>query len=100
MTEAGELAAAPLQVARGDVVQHQGAILEVPLGQRRLDPGLLLHQPIEAGVKRVLVDRAEAEDRRQRTGRGARSSMRAVASLEAGSKTRACGAWCWSATAA
>jgi hypothetical protein len=45
-----ELAAATLEVAGGDVVKHQRAVVEMVLGERRLDARLLLQQPVERGV--------------------------------------------------
>src|SRR5271157_5689660 len=46
----------PLQIARGDVVEHEHAILEVALGEDLLDGGLAAAQKVEGGVKLVLVD--------------------------------------------
>ncbi len=75
----GERAAAPLHVARRHVVQHQRAVGEMALGQRGLDRGLALQQPVQRGVEFVLIDLTEAEQfaearcgggGRQRTGGG------------------------------
>ena len=66
----GQGAAASLHVAGRDVVEHQRAILQVPFGQCRLDGGLTLAQPVERGVKFVLVDLAQVKDRAQTGGGG------------------------------
>ena len=75
----GQRAAAAFHVARRDVVEHQRAVGEMALGQRGLDGGLALQQPVQRGVEFVLVDLAEAEHfaearggggGRQRTGGG------------------------------
>ena len=85
----GERAAAALHVARGHVVEHQRAVREMALGQRRLDGGLALQQPVERGVELVLVDLAETEQRRRGwRRRSPGESARAAASLEAGSRIR------------
>ncbi|PPQ34108.1 hypothetical protein CCS01_12485 [Rhodopila globiformis] len=75
----GQRTAASLHVARRDVVEHQGAVLEVAPGQCGLDRGLALQQPVERGIKFGITDRAEAKrfaeaggrrGGRQRPGRG------------------------------
>src|SRR4051794_21912835 len=57
----GQRTAASLEVARGDVVEHEGAVLEMAFGQGGLDGGLTLAQPVERGVEFVVSDRAETE---------------------------------------
>ena len=57
----GERAAASFHVARRDVVEHQRAVAEIALGERRLDGRLALQQPVQRGVEFVLVDVAEAK---------------------------------------
>ena len=53
----------PLEIARGDVVEHESAILEVTLGERGFDLRLTLEQPIERGIEFVFVDIAKAQQR-------------------------------------
>ena len=74
-----ERTAAAFQVAGGDIVEHQSAVLQVLLGECGLDGGLALEQPVECGVEFVLIDLAQAEHgaeagggggRRERTGGG------------------------------
>ena len=48
VAELRQFAPPPLQIARGDVVEHEHAILEVALGQDLLDAGLTAAQEIEA----------------------------------------------------
>jgi hypothetical protein len=57
----GERAATPLHIARGDVVEHERAVAEMAFGQRGLDRGLALQQPIERSVELVFIDLADAE---------------------------------------
>ena len=66
VAEPGQLAAAALEIARGEVVEHQAAVLEMAPGQRRLDLRLRPAQQIEGPVELVLVDRPEAQHRAQR----------------------------------
>ena len=61
VTTLGERAAAPLHVARRDVVEHERAVGEMAFGQSGLDGGLALQQPVQRGVEFVFVDDAEAE---------------------------------------
>src|SRR5208337_4528638 len=68
VAELRQFAAPPLQIARGDVVEHQHAFLEVALGEDLLDAGLAAAQKIEGGVELVLVDLAEAEHGAERVG--------------------------------
>jgi hypothetical protein len=42
-------------VAGGYIMEHQGAVLQMPPGQRRLDGRLAFVQPIERGVKLVFI---------------------------------------------
>ena len=82
VTERRELAAPSLQIARRDVVEHQRAVLEMPLRQRRLDRRLAFGEPVERGVEFVLVDRAQAQHdaetvrRRRRIERPGRRQLR------------------------
>ena len=57
----GQRTAASFQVARGDVIEHQGAVLEMAFGQCGLDSGLALQQPVERGVEFVVSKRTETE---------------------------------------
>ena len=54
VAELRQFAPPPLQIARGDVVEHEHAILEVVLGEDLLDAGLVAAQEVEGGVKFVL----------------------------------------------
>ena len=55
MTELRQGALAALEVRRGDVVEDQAAVSQMPAGQGLLDPGLLREQPIHGRVEVVLV---------------------------------------------
>ena len=57
----GEFAVRSLEVAGGQVVEHQGVFLEVALGEALLDGGLPLDEPVHRGVQLLRVDRAEVE---------------------------------------
>ena len=70
VAELRQFAAPPLQIARGDVVEHEHAVLEVALGEDLLDAGLAAAQKVEGGVEFVLVDLAEAEHGAERVGGG------------------------------
>src|SRR5208337_3279597 len=70
VAELRQLAAPPLEIARGDVVEHEHAVLEVALGEGLLDARLAAAQKIEGGVEFVLVDLAQAERRTERVGGG------------------------------
>ena len=59
VAEGGQRAAPPLDEAGRRVVQHQGAVPEVPVGQALLDPGLARQQPVEHRQHLVAGDRAE-----------------------------------------
>src|SRR5580693_3313104 len=61
VAELRQFAPPPLQIARGDVVEHEHAILEVALGEDLLDAALAAAQEVEGGVEFVLVDLAQAE---------------------------------------
>jgi hypothetical protein len=67
---AGQVAAASLQIGRGEIVEQQGAVLQVPPRQRGLDEALLLAQPIERGVNLPGGDAAETQRLTQRMARG------------------------------
>jgi hypothetical protein len=53
----GQFAAAPLQIGRADVVQHQGALGQTLLGQATLDPLLPIAQPIQRRIDLPGLDR-------------------------------------------
>ena len=57
----GEFAARPLDVAGGQVVEHEGVFLEVALGEALLDGRLPLDEPVHRGVQLLVVDGAEVE---------------------------------------
>jgi len=63
VTELGERTAAPLEVARGDVVEHQRAVLEMALCQGGFDLWLAFEQPVERRVEFIFVDLAQIEHR-------------------------------------
>ena len=65
-----EFAAASFQVGGGDVVEQQGAVLEVTAGQRRFDERLLARQPVERGVELAGGDTAEPQHLAQRMAGG------------------------------
>ena len=57
----GEFAVRPLDVAGGQVVEHQGVFLEMALGEALLDGCLAFDEPVHRGVQLLGVDRAEVE---------------------------------------
>ena len=59
-----------LEVDRGDVAEHQGALFEVPGRQVALDAGLALEQPVHGAVELVLAGVLDAEFLAQRVGQG------------------------------
>ena len=56
IAELRQLAAPPLEIARGDVVEHEHAVLEVALSEDLLDARLAAAQKVEGGVEFVLID--------------------------------------------
>ena len=72
VAEPRQLAAAALQVARGDVVEHQRAVAQMLAGERLLDRRLALAEPVERDVELILVDRPEAEHVAEARGGGER----------------------------
>ena len=54
----------------GQVVEHQGAVGEVALGETGLDGGLAVEQPVHGGVEVVLVGVVDAEDLGEGVARG------------------------------
>src|SRR5262249_47032630 len=61
MAVPGEWTAAPLHVARRDVVEDQRAVDEMFPCERRLDASLLLDEPVERGVHLALGNGCEAQ---------------------------------------
>ena len=61
VAEGGQRAEPPLQVARAHVVQEQGGVLEVPVGEAGLDPALAGQQPVEHGQHLVARDGSQAQ---------------------------------------
>ena len=59
-------ATAALEIAGGQIVEHQAAALEMTPGEGALDLGLRRQQEIEREIEFVLVDLAELEDGSQR----------------------------------
>ena len=57
----GEFAVGSLDVAGGQVVEHQGVFLEMALGETLLDGRLTLDEPVHRGVQLLGVDGAEVE---------------------------------------
>jgi hypothetical protein len=70
VAEASQLAAAALEIARGEVIKHEAAILEMAAGEHRLDLRLRPAQEIKRTVELVLVHRRQAQHRAQRVRRG------------------------------
>jgi len=70
IAELRQLAAPSLEIARGDVVEHEHAVFEVALSEDLLDARLAAAQKVEGGVEFVLVDLAQAEHRAERVGGG------------------------------
>src|SRR6516165_530097 len=62
VTEPGKFAAAPLQVARRHVIEHQRAVAQMLAGKRLLDRALALAEPVDGGVEFVLIDGAETKN--------------------------------------
>ena len=50
-----------LEVAGGQVVEHEGVFPQVPYGEPLLDPGLAVEQPIHRRMEFVLIDFAQPE---------------------------------------
>ncbi len=67
VAEPGERAGTPLEISRGDVIEHQRAVLEMASRQRFLNALLLCQQPIEHVIKRLLVDPSKPQNRAERT---------------------------------
>src|SRR6202034_1751211 len=61
----GKRTAATFHVAGRNIVEHQGAVLQMLSGQRCLNGGLALQPPVERCGKLVLIDVAETEYRSQ-----------------------------------
>src|ERR1700722_6408061 len=61
VAEPRQLAAAALHIARGHVVKHQRAVVQMLARKRLLDRLLALAKPVERDIELVLVDRPEAE---------------------------------------
>ena len=61
VAEPRQLAAAALHIARGHVVEHQRAVVQMLARKRLLDRLLALAKPVERDIELVLVDRPEAE---------------------------------------
>src|ERR1700738_2635072 len=61
VAEPRQLAAAALHIARGHVVEHQRAVVQMLARERLLDRLLALAKPVERDIELVLVDRPEAE---------------------------------------
>ena len=57
----GEFAVRSLDVAGGQVIEHQGVFLEVALRQALLDGRLPLDEPVHRGVQFLRVDRDEVQ---------------------------------------
>ena len=62
VAEPGEFAAAPLQVARRHVVEHQRAVTQMLAGERRFDRLLALAEPVDGSIKFILIDHSKAEN--------------------------------------
>ena len=66
----GQRTAPSLEVRGAQVVEHQGAVAQVALGQTLLDGALALEQPVHRGVELVFVDAVDAEHLGQRVAGG------------------------------
>ena len=66
----GQRTAASFQIHRGEVVKHQGAVLEMPLGQAPLDGVPALEQPVHGGVEIVLAAVFQPQRLGERVARG------------------------------
>ena len=67
---AGQRTATSFQVGGGDVVEHQGAVLEVAAGELVFDELLLAAKPVEGGVDFARGDAAKTEGFTQRVAGG------------------------------
>jgi hypothetical protein len=82
IADVGQFATPSLDIARRDVIEHQRAAREMPLGQLGLDPHgtspraegprLACAQPVQSGVQLVLVDFAQSQNLTQAEGGGRR----------------------------
>ena len=62
VTVTGEFAASSFEVGRGEIVEHEAAVLEMLVRERGLDVRLRLTEPVKGGVEFVFVDVSKAED--------------------------------------
>jgi hypothetical protein len=62
VTITGEFAASSFEVGRGEIVEHEAAVLEMLVRERGLDIRLRLTESVEGGVEFVFVDVSKAED--------------------------------------
>src|SRR5207248_6091716 len=67
--QSGKRAGAAFEIGRGDVVENQRPLPQMPPGQRLLDALLLFHQPVERRIKLLLVNPPELEHLAQRASR-------------------------------
>jgi hypothetical protein len=65
----GQRAGAAFEIARTDIVENKGAVIEMTPGQRAFNALLLVHQPVERLIKLLLVNRSEPEHLAERRGR-------------------------------
>ena len=86
---AGQRTAAAFHIDRGQIVEHQRAVFQMPLRQPPLNGVLALKQPVHGGVEIVFADLAESEFPGQR-GRG-RCRRPAPGRWPASSPGRGCG---------
>ena len=70
MAVPGQRAAAPFQIHRGEVVEHQGTVSKVSLGQVLLHLLLPLQQPVHGRVQLILRGLPQSQGLRQRVPRG------------------------------
>ena len=56
-----ERAAPSFEIGGTDIVEHQGALAQMPLRELPLDPGLLRAQPIQCCINLPLLDHAQIE---------------------------------------
>ena len=66
MAVPGQRTAAPFQIDRGEVVEHQGAVSEMSLGQASLNGLLAFQEPVHGRIQMVLVGLSKLQGLRQR----------------------------------
>ena len=65
-----QFAAASFEIGRGDIVEQQRAVFQVPAGQLGFDERLLAAKPVERGIDLLGGDLAEPQHLAQRMAGG------------------------------